>query len=67
MLAAVMSVVISRLIQFVNLTIFVIVSFLMGQHVFLHDLNLFSRHMAIQDLLKFYLLALAQAVVKMKV
>ena len=65
-LVVVVSVVISTLIQFADLTI-IIVDFLMGQHVFLHDLNLFSRHMAIQYLLEVYSLALAQAEVKMKV
>ena len=59
-LAAVVSVVISRLIQFADLTI-IIVSFLTVQHVFLHDLNLFSIRTAIQYLLEANSLALVQA------
>ena len=62
MLVAVVSVVISRISQFIDLIV-IRVGFLMDQHVFQYDLNLVFERMAIQDLLVAYSLALSKTLV----
>ena len=61
MRVALVSVVISRPSQFIDLIIVIRVGFLMGQHVFQYDPNLVFERRAIQDLLEAYSLALSMA------